>query len=73
MVKRRVLFTYTPEVICEPIVHSLGQEFNVVVNIRQAELDEDKGWIVLELDGRDSDIEAAIAWATSRGVRIDPY
>ncbi len=73
MTKRRVMLTYTPEIIAEPIIYTLGQQFNIATNIRQAELTEDKGWIVLELDGEEQDIEAGIAWAISRGVRIDPY
>ena len=71
MAKRRVMFTFTPETIAEPIIYNLGQQFNVMTNIRQAELDTDKGWIELELDGEAQDIEAGISWVTSRGVRVD--
>jgi len=72
MAKRRVMFTFPPEVITEPIIYNLGQQFRLITNIRRAALTEDKGWIVLELDGREGDIEAGIAWATSKGVRVTP-
>ena len=72
MAKRRVMFTFPPEVIAEPITYNLGQQFNIVTNIRRADLTEDRGWIVLELEGEDKDIEAGIAWAISKGVRVDP-
>lgn len=72
MAKRRVIFTFPPEASSEPIIYNLGQQFNIVTNIRQAELTEDRGWIALELDGEDKDIEAGITWATSKGVRVDP-
>ena len=72
MVKRRVLFTYPPELIKEPIIHSLSQQFNIATNIHLADISEEKGWVVMELEGEESAIEQALAWAISRGMRIDP-
>ena len=72
MAKRRVMFTFSPEVITEPIIYNLGQQFGIVTVIRRADLTVDRGWIVLELDGKEEDIEAGIAWATSKGVRVNP-
>ena len=72
MVKRRVMFTFTSELITEPIIYNLGQQFRLVTNICRADLTVDRGSIVLELDGREEDIEAGIAWAISRGVRVAP-
>ena len=72
MTKRRVVFSFTPETITEPIIYTLGQQFKVATNIQQADLTGDRGWIALELDGEDEDIEAGIAWVTSRGVRVEP-
>ena len=69
--KKQVMFTFASELIAEPIIYTLGQQFNIVTNIRQAELAEDRGWIILELDGEDKDIEAGLTWAISKGVRVD--
>ena len=72
MTKRRVTLTFTTETIAEPVIHNLGQQFNLVTNIRQADLTEDRGWIVVELDGEEDNIEEGIAWVTSKGVRVEP-
>ena len=72
MVKRRVMFTFPPDLVREPIIHNLGQQFKVVTNIRRADISEAKGWVVLELEGEEKDIEQAIAWLTSKGIRVDP-
>ncbi|HEY55654.1 MAG TPA: FeS-binding protein [Dehalococcoidia bacterium] len=72
MAKRRVMLTYAPEVSSEPIIYTLGQQFNLATNIHRADATEDKGWIELELVGEAKDIEAGIAWAISKGVRVDP-
>jgi len=71
MAKRQVMFTFPEEVIKDPIIYNLGQQFNLVTNIRRADVTETTGWVVLELEGKDKDIEDGIAWATSKGVRVD--
>ena len=71
MVKRRVMFTFPQDLIKEPIIYNLSQQFQVVTNIRRADISEDKGWVVLELEGKEENIEQVIAWVTSKGVRVD--
>jgi len=72
MAKRQVMFTFPPELVREPIIYLLGQQFKVIPNIRRADISENKGWVVLELEGEEKDIEAGIAWLTSKGIRVDP-
>ena len=71
MAKKQVMFTFPRELIKEPIIYNLGQQFKVVTNIRRADVSEDRGWVVLELEGEEEDIERGIAWATAKGVRVD--
>ncbi len=72
MARRQVMFTFPQELIKEPIIYNLGQEFKVVTNVRRADISDDRGWAVLELEGDEKDIEQGIAWVTSKGVRVDP-
>ena len=72
MSKRRVMFTFNEEQIREPIIFNLEQQFKLVTNIRRADLSEEEGWIILELEGEKNDIEQGIAWVTSKGVRVEP-
>ena len=72
MARRQVMFTFPPELIREPIIFDLGVQFKVIPNIRRADISENKGWVVLELEGDEKDIEESIAWATEKGVRVDP-
>ncbi len=72
MARRQVMFTFPPEMVREPIIYLLGQQFNVIPNIRRADISESKGWVVLELEGEEKDIEQGIAWLTSKGIRVDP-
>ncbi len=72
MVKRRVMFTFPEELVREPIIYNLSHQFRVVTNIRRADVSESRGWVALELEGDERDIEQGIAWVTSRGVRVEP-
>ena len=72
MAIRRVKFTFPPGLITEPIIYRLGQKFNVVTNIRRADVREEMGWVVLELDGEEAEVERGLEWVTQMGVRIDP-
>ena len=72
MTKRQVMFTFPEVLIKEPIIYNLGQQFRVVTNIRRADVSEATGWVVLELEGDEADIDQGIAWVTSKGVRVDP-
>ncbi len=72
MVKRRVMFTFPEQLIREPIIYNLGQQFKIVTNIHRADVSESKGWILLELEGDEKEIDNGIAWVTSKGVRVDP-
>ncbi|MFC1988651.1 NIL domain-containing protein [Chloroflexota bacterium] len=72
MFKKQVMFTFPEELITEPIIFNLSHQFKVVTNIRRADVTESKGWVVLELEGEEQDIEHGISWVISKGVRVDP-
>ena len=72
MGKQRVKFTFVDELVKEPIIYRLGRDFDIVTNIRRADVQEELGWVVLELDGEDSEINRGLAWVSSTGVRVDP-
>ena len=72
MARKQVMFTFPDELIREPIIYNLGLQFKVVTNIRRADVSESKGWVVLELEGEETDIEQGITWVISKGVRVDP-
>jgi len=72
MVKKRVKFTFPQQLITEPVIYNLAQKFKIVTNIRRADVREDMGWVVLELEGDEDEIATGLEWVTSTGVRVDP-
>ena len=72
MDRQRVKFIFENEMVKEPIIYRLGQDFHIVTNIRRANVREKIGWVVLELDGEKEEIERGLQWVSSTGVRVDP-
>jgi hypothetical protein len=56
----------------EPWIWKLCREFSVKVNILKANVDEDFGWIQIELEGPLEEIQRATAWLHTTGVNVDP-
>ncbi len=72
MATRRIRFTFEGDAVREPVIYLVGREFDVVTNIRMADVEHDFGWVVLELDGDHDEIDRALGWVASKGVRVDP-
>jgi hypothetical protein len=72
MAKQRVKFTFPQELITLPIIYELGKQFQLVTNVRRADVTEDRGWVVLELEGPIEEIERGLEWVVAKGVRVDP-
>jgi transposase len=72
MANRRAKFTFPTGLITQPVIYDLGQNFRVVTNIRRADVREDVGWVILELEGDEDEIERGLDWVNSMGVRVDP-
>ena len=72
MVKKRVKFTFPQELIPKPVIYELGRDFHIITSIRRADVREDMGWVVLELEGEEGEIASGLEWVSSTGVRIDP-
>ena len=68
----RVRFTFTGTLIKEPIIYQLGRKFEIVTNIRRADVQDNLGWVILELEGDQDHIEEGLDWVRSLGVRVDP-
>ena len=72
MAKRRIKLTFPQDLITEPLIYLLGKNFEIVTNIRRADVREKMGWVVLELDGEDQEIDRGLQWITGSGIRVDP-
>jgi len=70
-----VRLTFRGDTLNDPIIYRLGQEYKVVTNIRRADVAEDSGWVELDLDGEQAEVDRALEYCRSRGIgvqRLEP-
>jgi ABC-type methionine transport system ATPase subunit len=72
MASLRFHIRFPEDKIKEPIVYQIGREYNVVTNVRRADVRETTGWMDLELTGETAEIERAIDGLRKKGVVVDP-
>lgn len=68
----RAQLTFPQESVKKPVIHEIGKKFDVVTNIRRANVTASTGWVVLEFSGELKEIEKAIESLKAQGVRVDP-
>jgi ABC-type methionine transport system ATPase subunit len=68
----RFHLTFPEHLISEPVIHGIGRDFGLVTNIRRANLEEDHGgWVIVEVEGGEEEIAAALGWLLAQGLQVD--
>ena len=70
MATRNYRLVYPPTLVRSPMVHQLIKSFALEVNILQAQITLDEGWLELELSGAPDEIERAAEWLRSEGLEV---
>ncbi|HUY63454.1 MAG TPA: NIL domain-containing protein [Acidimicrobiales bacterium] len=71
MIDVRVKLTFPEDLVRQPFMARLVRDHQVEPNIRRANVDDHEGWIVCELAGEPPDIDHALAWLRTEGIRVD--
>jgi ABC-type methionine transport system ATPase subunit len=72
MARRRVRLIFGKDLVTEPVIYHLGKNFEVVTNIRRADVTREEGWVVLEMTGDPDELDRGVVYLESRGVRVEP-
>lgn len=67
----RLHLTFPEHLISEPVIHRMGRDFELVTNIRRANIEDRGGWVILEVEGDDTAIAGAVAWLAEQGLQVD--
>jgi len=67
----RVRLTFPPDLVRQPIIGELVRRFDVLPNIRRADVREETGWMVCELDGDAGAVDGALGWLAEVGVDVN--
>ena len=66
------LFVSVPEeLVNRPMIYEMAKAFDVVPNIRRANVESHSGWVILELSGALDARDAAIAYLEGLGCTVN--
>lgn len=71
MKTQRLELTFPEKLIKKPVIYQLVKEFDVIPNIRRANVDEKFGWMVLELSGEDENLGKAYRHLEDLGIEVE--
>jgi ABC-type methionine transport system ATPase subunit len=70
-VRGKLHLTFPEQLINEPVIHRVGKDFDLVTNIRRANIEEGHAWVILEMEGTEESIAKAVRWLAEQGVQVD--
>ncbi|HVL82097.1 MAG TPA: NIL domain-containing protein [Actinomycetota bacterium] len=71
MPKLRLHLTFPDTLIQEPLIWRLSKQYDIITNIRRANVEEKVGWVILEAEGAEEALESGITWLREVGVQVD--
>jgi len=72
MGRRRLKLIFGSALVKEPVIYQLGRKFEIVTNIRRADVSRDQGWVLLEVSGEAEELDRGVQYLESRGVTVEP-
>ena len=67
----RLFVSFPEELVERPMIYELVKRFDVVPNIRRANVESHSGWVILELSGEPDARAAAIAYLEDLGCSVN--
>ena len=67
----RLFISFPEELVDRPLVYEIIKKFDVVPNIRRANVEGHSGWLILEVNGEQSQLDGAIAYFEGLGCTVN--
>jgi ABC-type methionine transport system ATPase subunit len=67
----RLFVSFPEELVDRPMVYEMVKRFDVVPNIRRANVEAHSGWVILELGGDEAQVDAAVAYLEEVGCTVN--
>lgn len=71
MPTRTLRLNYPPSLLHTPIINELIRRFDLTVNILQANITLEEGWIEIEATGSGQFLDEAAAWLVENGLSVE--
>ena len=70
-VRVKVRLTFPESEVRRAVLATMVRRFDVEPNIRRADVEAHRGWIICEVDGEAAQVEAALDWLRNEGITVD--
>ena len=64
------LTTRTNSQVNEPLLYKVGHDYEVVTNIRRAQVSDDYGFVEVDIEGSLEEVQRAVAWLHTTGLQV---
>lgn len=73
MKKKRIVLTFPPNLIDQPIAYHLIKDYDLMVNILRGTITpREQGRLLVELSGKRGDVDKGMAYLTGLGIEVQP-
>ena len=73
MTETRLVLRFPKPLLDKPVISTTVSRYSLGFNILRAQVTPDQeGFVILGLEGKSDDIEAAVAWMVEQGVDVKP-
>jgi ABC-type methionine transport system ATPase subunit len=63
--------SFPEELVDRPLVYEIIKKFDVVPNIRRANVEGNSGWLILEVNGEHAQLDAAMGYFEGLGCTVN--
>ncbi len=67
----RLFVSFPEELVNRPMIYELVKRYDVVPNIRRANVEANSGWVILEVSGPHAACDAAITYLEELGCSVN--
>jgi ABC-type methionine transport system ATPase subunit len=67
----RLFVSFPEELVDRPMIYEIIKKFDVVPSIRRANVEEHSGWVILEVNGEQDQLDGAIAYFEGLGCTVN--
>jgi len=72
ILSRKVVLDFPKELLDKPVIWTLSRRFDLGFNILRANIEDGRGYVVLELKGKSADYQRGIDFVANLGIRVHP-
>ena len=67
----RLFVSFPEDLVDRPMIYEVVKRFDVVPNIRRANVEAHSGWVILELNGTQEQLDGAVAYLEEVGCTVN--